>query len=357
MKKQIFKNAFIAFVILALFANVFTSCKTEEVLPVDKTVITALLSEYQAIANAASTLDYSQAAITSFKATLATAVTALENKKITQVAVDNLVVQLKEAKILFFAAAYQAIPANALLMGMSFDETVTANQFTTAGKPWTANLMKGPSEVFGTATNFPSFVPGKVGNAIYLSNGSNLQINNYVAADLLGKQLSFAVWVKPDSTRAGNYIISYNYWNSWKFQLQSENKPFFTVHTNADGWVDADNEAVNSAPNKAWTHLVVTLNMDTKKLTFYVNGALTKEWTATTKTGLTGTGAFAYPKTLPLIIGAATTYAEANAEWGWWTNRNPQGWDSFIGALDELKIYNTSLSAGQVNKLYRDENK
>ncbi len=359
MKTNLFKMAFIACVSLVLFAGTFSSCKTEEpVTPADQTTLNAVIDSCTTLL-ASSTLqtDYPAEAITAFQTTLAAVKTAAANKSITQTAVDNLVVQLRAAKDTFLAAAYGAIPSSALIMGMTFDETVASNQFTTEGKAWTAVLTKGPSEIFGTATNLPSFVTGKIGKAIYFSNGSHLEISNYTSSDLLGKQLSISAWVKPDSTRAGNYILSYNYWNSWKFQLQEQNKPFFTIHTNADGWVDADNQMDFSAKNNEWTHLVVTLNMDTKILTFYVNGVSTMVWDATSKPGLTGTGPWVYKNTLPLMVGACTTYAEASAEWTWDWAKTPANWDGFIGAIDELKVYNIALTDGQVAKLYSDENK
>jgi len=358
MKTTLFKSAFIACLSLALFASVFTSCKKDDpdVVTADQTKLTALVDSCQTILTSATTTDYPQAAITAFQTALTNTKTAAANTAITQSAVDNLTVNLRAAKVVFMAAAYGAIPPSALLIGMTFDETVASNQFTTEGKGLIAKLMTGPSEIFGTATNLPSFKTGKIGKAIYFSNGSHLEISNYTAADYLGKYLSISVWVNPDSTRAGNYIISYNYWNSWKFNLQEQNKPFFTVHTNADGWVDADNQMDFSAPNKSWTHLVVTLNMDTKLLTFYVNGASTMVWNATTKPGLTGTGAWVYKNTLPLMIGAYTTYAEALLnDTGGTTSKN--SWGSFIGSMDELKVYNVALTDGQVAKLYKDENK
>lgn len=359
MKTNLFKNAFIACVSIAFIAVVFTACSksNDSVTTADQTKLTALADSCTTLLSSTTVAtDYPAASITAFQTVLTNAKAAAAVTTITQTAVDNLVVNLRAAKTTFLAAAYGAIPSSALLMGMSFDETVTSNQFTTEGKGWTAVLKTGPTEIFGTATNLPSFVTGKVGKAIYFSNGSHLEISNYTSTDLLGKQLSIAVWVKPDSTRSGNYIMSYNYWNSWKFQLQEQNKPFFTIHTNADGWVDADNQADLSAPNKAWTHLVVTLNMDTKILTFYVNGVSTMSWNATTKPGLTGTGAFQYATVLPLMIGAYTTYAEALLnDTGGTASKN--SWGSFIGSMDELKLYNIALTDGQVAKLYKDENK
>lgn len=354
MKKKLFKSAFIALVSLFMLSTVMTSCDKEEVELADTTELVALIDSCQILLDAATTSAYPQEAITTFSGVLTTAKAALTNTTITQSAVDNLVVQLRAARELFLAAAYDAIPASALIMGLSFEEGA-GTQLTTAGKGWTAVLKQGPVEIFGTATNLPSFINGKVGKAMYFNNGSHLQISDYAASDLMGSQLSIAVWVKPDSTRAGNYIVSYNYWNSWKFQLQEQNKPFFTVHTNADGWVDADNQADFSAPNQTWTHLAVTLNFNTKKLIFYVNGVNTMEWTAETKPGLTGTGPWQYKNTLPLMIAACTTYAEAKAEWGWAWSETPAGWDGFVGAMDEFKLYNIALTDGQVAKLYNDE--
>jgi len=361
MKTNLIKNACIACFSMALFAAVLTGCSKSDtpVTAADQTKLTATVDSCTTLlASATVTTDYPAAAITAFQTVLTNTKTAALATSITQTAVDNLAVNLRAAKNTFLAAAYGAIAPSALIMGLSFDETVTANQFTTEGKALTAVLKAGPTEIFGTATNMPSFVTGKVGKAIYFSNGSHLEISNYSAADLLGKQLSIAVWVKPDSTRAGNYILSYNYWNSWKFNLQENNKPFFTVKTLAtdQGYVNADNELVNSAPNKAWTHLVVSMNLTTGFLSFYVNGVMTKQWTKDTQPNLTR-GTLTYSAVLPLMIGACTTYTEANTAFTWTWARTPANWDGFIGAMDELKVYNIALTDGQVAKMYKDENK
>jgi len=58
------------------------------------------------------------------------------------------------------------------------------------------------------------------------------------------------------------------------------------------------------------------------------------------------------PEQLPLLIGAATVYDEA-ATWTWDSWKTPDGWDSLRGAVDNLGIYNTTLTAGQVARLYQ----
>ncbi|MEA4840410.1 MAG: LamG domain-containing protein [Bacteroidales bacterium] len=354
MKTKLFKNAFFACLSLAMCAGAFISCdKDETSTTADTTTLVAVIDSCQTLLDAATITNYAQASITTFQAVVTTAKDAILNTAITQTAVDNLVVQLRTAKETFLASAYGATPSSALIMALSFDEA-TGTQLTTTGTHhWTAVLTAGPSQIFGTATNLPSFVTGKVGHAMYFSNGSHLEISNYTASALLGSKLSISVWVNPDSTRAGNYIMSYNYWNTWKFQLQENNKPFFTLNTTA-GCGDADNQSNFSAPNKTWTHLVVSMDLTSGKLVFYVNGAKSFEWTTATKPPVAGT-LKSYATTLPLMIGACTTYAEANTAWTWSWAKTPANWDGFIGAMDELKVYNIALTDGQAAKLYNDE--
>ncbi|MDD4713730.1 MAG: LamG domain-containing protein [Bacteroidales bacterium] len=354
MKTKLFKNAFIACLSLAMCASAFISCdKDETFTPADTTKLAALIDSCQTLSDEATTTDYPQAAITAFDAVLATAKTAILNTKISQTAVDNLVVQLRAARATFLAAAFDAISPSALLMGLSFDEG-TGSQLTAAGKGWTAVLTAGPSQIFGTGTSLPSFVTGKVGKAMSFSNGSHLEINNYTASDLLSNTLSIAVWVYPDSTRENNYLLSYNYWNTWKFQLQLQNKPFFTAKTSA-GFTDADDQLDFSAPNGAWTHLVLSMNLTTGKLVFYVNGQNQMEWTSVTKPNFTGSFS-TYATVLPLMVGAGFTYAEGMAVMGtesWWQTK--QAFPHYAGLMDELKLYNIALTDGQAAKLYNDE--
>lgn len=313
--------------------------------------LNALITEADALANAATTADYPQSAIDTYKTTVQTVKTAAATL-LTQVQVNNLIVQLSQATETFSAAEYDIIPASALLIGLSFDEG-TGTQLTTEGKTLTALLTPGPSEIFGTDTHIPSFIDGISGKAMYFNRGSHLEINGYNAADFLINKMSVAVWVKPDSTRPGNYIVSYNYWNTWKFQIQEQNKPFYTVHTSA-GWTDADNQHDFSAPNGEWTHIAISMDLVAETLDMYVNGINTMHWTTVDKPNLSGTPA-PYATLLPILVGSCTTYAEAKAAWTWNWSETPDAWDHFVGAMDEFKIYNIALTDGQVSKLYNNE--
>ena len=96
--------------------------------------------------------------------------------------------------------------------------------------------------------------------------------------------------------------------------------------------------------------ITLDYNKDGMYWSFYINGELTKTWTKENKSdALTGT-VKPYSKTLPLMIGVATTFAEANT-WDWAWDKVPASWDYFHGTLDELQVYNVALTAGQVAKL------
>ncbi|MDP4240081.1 MAG: LamG domain-containing protein [Bacteroidota bacterium] len=362
MKKNLLKNAGIACMSLLLLTAVFYGCSSSNNTPStpgDQTKLTALIDSCNTISAAATTTAYPQAAITAFQTTLASVKTAAANKSITQTAVDNLVVQLRTAKTTFLATNYSAVSPSAIIFGLTFDEGTGTQLTTTGSNAWTAALTAGPSQLFGTKTALPTFVTGHKGMAMHFTAGSHLEIGDYIASKISGTKLSISVWVKTDSVRANNLILSYNDWYTWKFQTQDNGKPFFTVNTVAGGALDMDNQAVNSVPNLTWTHLVVSMDLTAGKVDFYVNGTNTMEWTTTTKPGLTGTvspyTAVSVSK-LPLLIGAGFTYAEAKAvwpaSWGWETIPN---WGYFTGSMDELKVYSIALNDGQVGLLYNNE--
>ena len=360
--KRLLNSIFVVAMMALIPAITFTSCKEEDNndqgANVDKTELTALIAECEELANAATTDDYPAEAIETFKSTIAAVKSAANAGNVTQTVINNLLVQLKEAKATFEQSAYDAIPADALLLEYTFDEAGTT-QTSTGTQKLVATAMAGPAEVFGSAAQVPQFVEGVKGTAAYLNNGAYFSIDNYTESTFLPQELSISVWVNPEEVRAGNYIISLNYWNNWKFNLQNESKPFFTVAT-ADGVIDADNETVESAPAGKWTHLVVTLSLKNHTLSFYVNGIHTKTWDASGKPALAASAlAPAYVpasgQKLPMLIGCATTYEEATS-WDWVTLPiQPSGWDNYVGSIDELKVYNIALTAGQISKLYNAE--
>lgn len=342
----------------ALVAPVFVSCGDDDEKVVknnaDLTALTAELTACETLVNSATTDDYPQTAIDAFKKMLTDIKAAIAGDP-TQTAVDNMLVQLTNAKTTFLASAYDALPSENLICAWDFDEGTGTTLTSTGTQKWNAVFTAGPSEIFGTDTQVPQFVDGVKGKALFFDKGAHLEVADYNSNTLLGSELTLSVWVKPTQTVAGNYIISLNYWNTFKFNLQNENKPFFTVATDL-GIVDADNETPQSVKENEWNHLVVIMSYTTHTLKFYVNGELTKTWNTEDKPALAGTKWASWTsttgKTLPLMIGACTTYEEATT-WDWFSSTS--AWDCFHGAIDQVKLFNVALTDGQVNKLYNDE--
>jgi hypothetical protein len=107
--------------------------------------------------------------------------------------------------------------------------------------------------------------------------------------------------------------------------------------------VDDGGTAVDG-PNK-WVHVAVTFTPGTEK--FYINGKLIRT------ADVTGTPV-PVPSNIDLTIGnelpkTAYNLTDTNDPNYFW------GADFFIGALDDIRFYNTALSDAQVLSIYTDE--
>ncbi len=332
------------FAILAIAALSFAACQKQAGQELDKAEYNAVVAEAETLANAATTEEYPEAAIATFKTAISSAKTAAEAAT-TQKQIDNIVANLKAAIETFKASAFDAIPAEALTFECKFDGEA---EKTTGANAWTIEPACGPSQVFATAT-YPTYVDGKVGKAVKLENGANFNITGFNPSSLAGSALSIAVWVNPSKVYANNYIVSFNRWESWKFQIQDGSKPFATIaHTG--GISDMDNETDNSCPANEWHHVVVSADLTSGTVNFYVDGQLTKAW----ENKVTGT--------IPtfdenfLCIGQQCSWETAlKDDWFNPADANADNWSCFWGLLDELKVYNVALTAGQVSKLYNSE--
>ena len=329
---------------MAIAAICFAACQKNTGSDVDKAEFNAVVAEAEALANAATTADYPDAAISTFKTAIENAKTAA-SAATTQKQIDNVVANLKAAIDTFKASAFDVIPAEALTFECKFDGEASK---TTGSNEWKLEAACGPKEVFPTAT-YPTYVDGKVGKAVKLENGANFNITGFNPASLAGSALSISVWVNPSKVYANNYIISFNRWSSWKLQIQDGSKPFMTI-AHSDGISDMDNETDNSCPANEWHHVVVAADLTAGTVNFYVDGQLTKVWENKVK-GTIPTFDENY-----LCIGQQCSWETAcKDDWFNPADANADNWSCFWGLLDELKVYNISLTAGQVSKLYNSE--
>lgn len=362
MKKNKISTLFVVAIMacVALFASCSSDDDKEVFIAGDTTTLKKDLDASYDTLSLATPDKYTQQSMDEFKTKLDLISGVIEKGDISQQEVINMDVYLNKALTTFLNSKMSGISEDFLIAGWGFDQSTESSTLVGDGtRKLVATFKAGPSQIFGTDTQLPQFVDeGVNGKAIYFNKGAHLEIEQYTPADFLGKQLSIAVWLKPDVVKGGSYVASLNYWNNWKFQIQEQAKSFFTVGTTG-GTTDADNEKDLSVPKNTWTHVVVVLNLDESTLAFYVNGILTKEWTKKEKPALVGSQSPAYQSPLgamlPLMIGASTTYEEAKAAWSWGGWDTPATWDYFQGAMDEIKFYNIAISSGQVKWLYNKE--
>ncbi len=332
----------------------FTACSEkggDETTPADKTALEAEIAECQEILESAADT-YPAYAIEDFQEVLDLVNEALADDNISQTAVNNLLAQLQEARETLLATAFEDIPEENLLLAYDF-ESEADPQVSTGSLKYEAALTAGPELIFGSNTSLPTFVEGvNGGKAISFDNGSHLEISTFDYNAVLKDEFAISVWVKPTAIVSGNYVFSINKWNTCKLNIQNEGKPFFTPNLDGNA-IDSDNETAGSVTTDKWTHLVVTISLSKDQMQFFVDGRLTKTWDTEGKPALAGS-AWNIPadEDHVIYIGTSSSYTPGDSEVA------PETWEaneSFNGAIDNLKIYDVALSAGQVSKLYSDE--
>jgi hypothetical protein len=173
---------------------------------------------------------------------------------------------------------------------------------------------------FGASLDFE--ITGGVGPAEYINFSTPAQLNQ------LENQLTLEAWVKPESfpsdptiidkgTSLMSFYISSGATNALKFILDTSVGSPTTYSASTDMDVDQ------------WYHLVATYNGSQIRL--YLNGVLDN--TPASRTGTVSTN------NLDLIVGSG------------WSGSNPLGFP-FDGLIDEVAIYNRSLSAQEIEEHY-----
>jgi len=209
-----------------------------------------------------------------------------------------------------YTASYKVEPSPpGLVLGYGFEETAG----TTASDV-------SPFKNNGTINGATGTASGKFGRALSF-DGSNDRVDVPDAASLdLSSGMTLEAWVKPTTNASWRTaILKERGTNDLAYALYSSNgsKP------RTENFTTVENTAAGTAalPLNAWSHLASTY--DGTNLRFYVNGTL-----VTTK-ATSG----AMPNTAnPLRIGG-------NAIWG----------EYFSGLIDEVRVYNRALSAGELD--------
>jgi hypothetical protein len=322
-------------------ANTHEGTQPGEYAKGSQATLTAALTAAQGVLASSSTSG-TQAEVTAATANLNAAIAAYESGLITPIAASSLV-------------AYWKFNGNANdSSGNGHNGTLEACPPTVGG----VGLIVTTGVALGPVPNLTVDRFGNANSAYHFSNGGNIDVPYSPAFNPAA--ISLSVWVRQDT--AGRidgvdncYIISLSRWNGWKFQTQPT-RPFFTyqldtsavgtTYFNQDAGVDMTiGTTVGAGP---WNHLVVTYDgVGTES--FYINGTLTKTWTAPNVRG----AMMPINPTYDLAIGtdltnSAYSYLSTAPNYieygGYWT-----------GDLDDIMIYNIALTSSQVMQIYTQQ--
>ena len=331
---------------------VLSGCKDDEDEPCPSVNYTALdqeIDDAQALHDGATEGTDPGEYLPGSKATLQTSIdlaTDVRNTTcVTQAALDNAVVALEASVAAFEDSKITDVAPGALVAHWLFNGD---------GTDASGNGHDGTAEAghVNHGGGMPELATDRHGNADYcykFVDGGNFVVPNGPA--FIPGELTISVWMNLYDTWAHSYFISNDIWNTWKFQVQDANKPFFTAHFNKDdgtgeGWIDHDSDT-EVLELDTWHHVVVTYTGG--KMTFYIDGDKAKEWDEFPP------GTLIDPNpAVDLCIGQAlptdiyTDIPDDPYEWHEWLGH-------FKGYMDDMRFYNVLLTDAQVQTLYQYE--
>ena len=286
---------------------------------------------------------YSAGSQATLQAVIDIAQTVYDNAASTQTEVDNSTVALTAAIAAYGEAIITPIAPESLIAHWGFDEGsgTTAADFSDNGLDGTLGNESG----FGAgAATWTADRYGNAGRALAFDLGAKVTVP-YSAA-INPAQITIALWVNATETRGGNRFMGLHSWNGYKFQLQDADKSFFTAATDADGAI-YDKDTDPSLDLDTWYHLAVSFGGG--EMAFYVNGVNT-----ITHTDLPGNLVTVSGHDLVFGVGSSKYAATADN----YDNDKiiPIDWGGYFhGMLDEIRMYNTVLSATQIASIYNLE--
>ncbi|MCK5168721.1 MAG: LamG domain-containing protein [Bacteroidales bacterium] len=264
------------------------------------------------------------------------------NSLATQIEVDNSVVALEAAITVYEAAEIVPIAPDALIGHWAFDDGTG-----TTAKDYSDNGFDG---TFGTETGFGAGVPtwatdryGNAGKAIAFDDGAKITVPYTSAVN--PAQITIALWVKAAEIRESNRFLGLQSWNGYKFQLQSANKAYFTgCIDQAGSGVFLQEDTEPELDLNKWYHIAATWGSG--QLIFYINGVLTRTVDGESGDLVTVTGH-------DLVFGVGSSKYAATADNYDVDKIIPLDWGGYFhGTLDEIRMYNTVLTATQITSIY-----
>ena len=169
---------------------------------------------------------------------------------------------------------------------------------------------------------------GVEGAALYIADGDSIWVATRGAFDITG-ELTVAAWIRADTAKYENaFVLDKGFSEAYAMGIKGASAPATTrlVFCLGGETLEAPWADVPLGTGNDWTHVACAF-VDTQDVTyFYVNGALTDSSDQLTDLGST---------TFDLRIG-----------------NSQEGDAAFIGAIDQLAIFDRALTPSEIFELY-----
>lgn len=344
------KYSIIAFLFMAGIAVLF-SCKKDNNTPAtynsDKSALTSLIDSatniYNTSAEGKKAGQYAVGSRQPLDSNVLLATSISQSNAYTQQEIDNATANLRRSIVKFSTYLIQDVSPQFLIARWLFNGNTADSSGHGHDGTLKAGLVGSSAATATVGTTLPQPVSdryGQPGMAYDFNNAAYVEVP--YSKDLNPTSFTLTMWIKRHGTNSNNYMFSLNRWNGFKFQLQSANYPFLTVHTSV-GYADVD--AGVSVPDETWTQIGASYTDGTMK--FYVNGSLVKMQTIN--------GALvSLDGPVPVSIGNELpegTYnvTDPSSEYAFY------GANYFIGSIDDIRFYNTVLTDAEVQSIHTQE--
>ncbi|MCB1631072.1 MAG: LEPR-XLL domain-containing protein, partial [Pseudomonadales bacterium] len=178
-----------------------------------------------------------------------------------------------------------------------------------------------PGENYGVDDHF---VPGRIDGALQLDQYRWAEVAHDDALAMTGT-LTFETWFRVDAYTGTWQALAYK-------GNGNGNQRSFTLWLNSSGYLhlssgNNQNQSINTANGSVklgqWHHVAAVMDRDTGVMTLYLDGVAAASGALSTTPSTANTN--------PLYLGGVR-----------------EGWGSFVGAIDEVRVWNLARSAGQI---------
>jgi hypothetical protein len=347
MRKPISRTIYLLFAIMIVASISFSSCKKDKTTPVVTTALSDSITVATALLNnsveGVAAGDYQRGSKAALQSTITAVQAIVSDPTSTQASINNAIANLGAAVVLFKTKTIVPIAQANLVAQWTFSEGTGTTVTDASSNHLVGTFMEGHTAI-ATRGPLPTWAADRYGvanQALHFAHGGHIEVP--YTSILAPAAMSISMWFQVDSLNLGdNYMISEDWWNGYKLNLQTATKPFFTFN-NGTNIYDRDWNA-NGITDHLWHHLVVTLSAGVE--TYYGDGAMIYSWTDVT-------GGISIKNVQAFVIGQA----QPNVLVGVLPADDPSQWGVgyFRGSMDEIRIYNIALTSTQVTSIYNAE--